>query len=156
MLLPPRLDNDYRGHPAAIFLFAFVVLARIGQSVVALVGGARSVMGADGIPLDSYPAAAAQTIVASYANYAVLRLFLFAVCVVVLFRYRSAIPAMLALLLLQFLAAQVLHAWMPVVRSGAAPAPLVNRVLAALMVIGLALSLWPRANTLKKSAVTMA
>jgi hypothetical protein len=141
-ILPERLDNDYRGHRVALVLFAFVALSRIAQSVIALVGGGAVTAGADGIPLSTYPAAAAQTIVASYTNYALLRLFLLLVCVVVLLRYRTAIAAMFLVLILHFLAAQIHHALMPVPRTGTPPAPVVNRILFGLMIIGFGLSLW--------------
>ncbi len=141
-ILPECIDNDYRGHWAALVVFAVVVASRIAQFVLVIVGGGSVTASADGIPLNTYPAAAAQTIVAAYTNYALLRLFLMLICVVVLARYRAAIPAMFLVLVLNFLAVQVLHALMPIARSGSSPAPIVNRVLFGLMVVGLGLSLW--------------
>ena len=64
----------------------------------------------------------------------------------VLVRYRSAIPAMFALLALNFLAAQVLHWYYPTVREAPPIVLIVNRVVFALMVAGLLLSLWNRPN----------
>jgi hypothetical protein len=62
-LLPQRLDNTYRGRRLALWLLALVVSMRILQSVLVIFNGYSTAMNADGIPLDTYPTAAAQTIV---------------------------------------------------------------------------------------------
>lgn len=141
---PRQLDNGYRGQRLALWCFAFVVFAKAGQSVVLLADPYRATAGADGVPLSDYPAAAAQAIVASYAGFALLRLVLLAVCVVALIRYRTAVPALFTLLIVQFLSAQALHAVMPTARTGTPPGSIANRVIFAVMLVGLALSLWKR------------
>src|SRR6266699_1831923 len=93
-LLPARLDNNYRGRRFALWLFGIVVLIRSIQSVMIIVNGYYVARSADGIPLESYPSAAAQTIVALFAISSLNRLLISLVCVVVLVRYRSAIPSM--------------------------------------------------------------
>lgn len=70
------------------------------------------------------------------------RLIIYLLCVLVLVRYRSAIPFMFALLALEFLAAQLILHFIPLVRTGTPPASFVNRILFALMIVGLVLSLW--------------
>ena len=145
-LLPRQIDNTYRGHKLALWLLGLVVLVRFIQSLVLLFNGYSVVMSADGIPLDTYPPAAAQTIVALFSLAAVSRLFILLLCVLALVRYRRAIPFMFALLLLSYLAGQLLLQFVPMVRTGAPRAQTVNLVLFALMIIGLALSLWRRRN----------
>jgi hypothetical protein len=75
------------------------------------------------------------------------RLIIYSLCVLVLVRYRSGIPFMFALLALEFLAAQLILHFIPLVRTGTPPAPFVNRILFALMIVGLVLSLWNRVDT---------
>ena len=63
-------------------------------------------------------------------------------CILVLVRYRSMVPVMFALLLLQSLGGRLILRFLPIVRTGTPPGFYVNLVLLALMIIGLALSLW--------------
>ena len=143
-LLPPRLDNTYRGRKLALVLFGLVVAVRITQSVMIIVNGYSIASSADGIPLETYPAAAAQTILAIFAISSLNRLFVALICVVVLVRYRSAIPTMFLLLALAYLAGEIILRFIPIVRVGTPPGPIVNLIMFALMIVGLVLSLWGR------------
>ena len=143
-LLPPRLDNAYRGRRLALWLFGLVVLIKSIQSVMIIVNGYSIATSADGIPLETYPAAAAQTILALFAILSLNRLLISLVCVVVLVRYRSAIPSMFALLALGYLAGEIILRFIPIIRVGTPPGPIVNLVMFALMIVGLVLSLWRR------------
>ena len=145
-LLPQRLDNTYRGRRLALWLFALVVAVRSLQSVLVIFNGYSTAMNADGIPLDTYPTAAAQTIVGLFALSGLYRLILSLLCVLVLVRYRAAIPFMFALLLVNYLAVQLILQFVPLGRAGTSPGSIVNRVIIALTVAGLALSLWKRSD----------
>ena len=145
-LLPRSIDNTYNGRKLALWLFGLVVAVRILQSVMIIFNGYSTVKGADGIPLDTYPPAAAQTVVALFALSGLYRLFISLLCVLVLVRYRSATPFMFALLLLNYLTVQLLLQFVPLVRAGTPPGAIVNRTLLALTVVGLALSLWKRGD----------
>lgn len=145
-ILPQRLDNTYRGHKLALWLIALVVSVRIAQSLLVIFNGYSVARTADGIPLDTYPPAAAQTVVALFALGGLSRLIIALLCVLVLVRYRSAIPFMFALLVLAFLASQLIDHFVPIVRTGTPPGPVVNSILFALMIVGLALSLSSQGN----------
>ena len=132
----------YHGHNHALWLFALVVSVRIIQSVVIIFNGYSVAKSADGIPVDTYAPAAAQTIVALFALGALYRLIISLLCVLVLVRYRSAIPFMFALLLLSYLASQLILQFIPIVRTGTPPGIVVNLIMFALMTVGLVLSLW--------------
>ncbi|MFN2596339.1 MAG: hypothetical protein ABR563_04035 [Pyrinomonadaceae bacterium] len=143
-LLPRSLDNTYRGNRLALWLFGLVTLMRTFQSLVVIFDSYSTAVRADGIPLDSYPHDAAQTIAAIFALSGLSRLIISLVCVVVLVRYRSAVSFMLAVVLLNYLAAQVLLKFVPIVRVGSPPASVVNLTLLALTLVGFVLSLWRR------------
>src|SRR2546423_10725111 len=81
-LFPSTLNNAYPGHKLALWIFAFVVLARSLQSVMIIFNGYATVTRADGIPLDDYSPPAAQTIVALYALYALSRLIISFLCLI--------------------------------------------------------------------------
>jgi MYXO-CTERM domain-containing protein len=140
-LLPPRIDNTYRGHRLALWLFGLVVSVRIIQSLVVIFNGYSTARSADGIPLDAYPLAAAQTMVALFALAGLSRLIIALLCVLVLARYRGAVPFMFAVLAVSHLASQLLLHFVPIVRTGTPPGPVVNLTMFALVAVGLALSL---------------
>jgi hypothetical protein len=153
-LFPRTIDNTYNGRRAALWLFALVVSLQIVQSLMLMFNGAATLRDADGIPLDTYPAAAVRTILAISALYALARLWISGLCIAVLVRYRSAIPLMFAVLLAYFLAVRLILWSLPIERSGAPPGPLMNAALMALTTAGLALSLWSRRDLEDRPGVT--
>jgi hypothetical protein len=140
-LLPARLDNDYRGSKAAIILFAVVVSMKTLQALLAMFMGAAVVPSADGVPIGSYAPDAAQTILTLFALFGLARLTVLSVCLLVLVRYRGAIPLMFAVLGLEYIGRQVILNVMAMPVVGSPKAPLVNIILFALTVIGFVLSL---------------
>jgi hypothetical protein len=146
-IVPQQIDNQYRGQKLALWLFGFVVFVKALQMVVSIVNGYSTLRNADGIPLDTYPVAAAQTIVALAALLAFTYLVVCFIATVVLVRYRRAVPFMFALLLLDYVSRRVILHFLPVVRVGTPPGFIVNSVLVAIMVVGLALSVWPSRKT---------
>lgn len=143
-LFPARIDNAYQGSRIALWILGLLIAVRTMQSVMLLVNGRSIVQSADGIPLETYPAAAAQTILALFALSAVSRLVISLICVVVLVRYRRAVPLMFLLLLVTYAAGQLVGRVIPIVRVGQPPAAIMNLTLLGLTIIGLALSLWKR------------
>lgn len=140
-LLPLRLDNEYRGSRVALWLFGLVVALKGVQSLAILFNGYPTAMGADGIPLDSFTPVAAQTVVSIFAQASLWRLFFCLVGALVLVRYRRGVPLMFALFALNYLAAQLAFAFVPLPRVGEPVGPLVNLILFVLMLVGLGLSL---------------
>jgi len=146
-LFPARIDNSYEGSKIALWILGLLVAVRTMQSVMILVNGASIAQSADGIPLDTYPAAAAQTILALFALSAVNRLVISLICVVVLVRYRRAVPLMFLLLLLTYAGGQLIGRIIPMVRVGRPPGVIMNLTLFSLTIVGLILSLWKRRGT---------
>ena len=64
--------------------------------------------------------------------------------IIVLIRYRTLVPLTFVLMLTGLLARRLQSYFLPVPTVGAPPAKIIGFVLIALMVSGLALSLWPR------------
>lgn len=143
-LLPARLDNTYSGHRLALWLFGLVVALKSAQSLSILFNGHSTAIGADGIPLDTFTPAVAQTVLAVLGQGSLWRLLFCLLCVVVLVRYRSAVPLMLAFHVLQYLSGQLIYQFIPLPRVGTPPGPIVNLAMCVLAIAGLVLSLWPR------------
>jgi hypothetical protein len=146
-LLPQPIDNKYSGSKIALWLFGLIVFVHIVQSVMVLVNGHSIAQSADGIPLETYPAAAAQTILAIFMIASLRRLIISLICAVVLFRYRSAVPLMFVVLGLSYLGGQVIFRFVPIVRVGTPPGVIMNLIMFGLTIVGLALSLWRRGGS---------
>lgn len=142
LFLPRSIDNQYRGRNLALWILWVVVLIRAAQGVSLLVNGYSIVKEADGIPLETFPPAAAQSVVAMFALSGGARLVLSIMGILVFVRYRSAVPLMLALLALDQGVKQLLLYAYPLYRVGNPIGPTVNGVLLALTIIALALSVW--------------
>ncbi len=145
-LLPQRVDNTYRGYKLALWLFGTVVLMKLAMSLNSIFNGYVVASSADGIPLHTFPSAAAQTVVALFAIWGLANLMMCLLCILVLVRYRSAVPLMLALLLLEHLSRRLILQFLPMVRTGTPPGFFINVILLALMIVGLALSLRSQGN----------
>src|SRR3954453_18574377 len=139
-LLPQSIDNTYGGSRSALWLFGLVVGVRIVQSLSVIFNGYGTARDADGIPVPTSPAEAAQQMVALFAQGSLWRLTLGLLCVIVLIRYRSAVPLMLVLLLLNYVGSQLIFLFVPLARTGTPPGPYVNFGLFFLTVAGLMLS----------------
>jgi len=145
-LLPERIDNTYRGHRIALWLFALLLFMKVAMSVNSIFNAYSVATSADGIPLDTYTPAAARTIVSLFALLGLSHLVICMLCILVLIRYRSVIPFMFSLLLLEHLSRKLILHFMPIIRTGTPPGFYVNLVLLAVMLAGLALSLRSRGN----------
>jgi hypothetical protein len=151
-IVPPHIDNAFRGRRLAVWLFALILLMKTAQSVAVLVGGASVLMGADGIPLDTYTPSAAQTVVSLWALLGLTRLLICLLGLLVLVRYRSMLPFMFGFLVLLDAGRHIVLQYLPIARVGTPPGPIVNSMLMALTIAGLVLSLLPRRTALVQSA----
>ncbi|MGK2933621.1 MAG: hypothetical protein ACSLFE_00045 [Gemmatimonadaceae bacterium] len=143
-LFPQRMDNDYRGYKIALVIFGLVVAVRIAIGFGSIVNGYGAATGPDGIPLDTFPPAATQTILSLFAMLGLSRLLLSLLCILVLIRYRAMVPLMFAVLLIEQLGRQAIVYFLPIPRVGAPPVSVIHLTLLGLMVVGLGLSLLSR------------
>jgi hypothetical protein len=146
-LLPRPIDNRYSGSRIALWLFGLIVFVHVTQSVLVIFNGYSTAQSADGIPMETYPAAAAQTILAIFMLASLRRLIISLTCAVVLLRYRSAVPTMFVVLGLNYLGGQLILRFFPIVRVGTPPGVVVNLIMFGLTVVGLAMSLWGRGDS---------
>ena len=143
-LLPRGIDAAYHGHKLAPWLLIVIVSVKIAQVLAVFFGGQFVVGPAEGIALDSYTPAAAQAIVFAFVGWKVDRLLIAMLCLLVLDRYRSLIPLMFTVFVLEDLGRRLTAHFYPFVTVGTPVAPMVNLVLLALAIVGLPLSLWKR------------
>jgi hypothetical protein len=153
-LLPRRADNTYRGHKVALALFALLLLVKTAISLGSILNGHTAASSADGIPLDTYTPAGARTVLSLFALLGLSNLVICFIGTVVLVRYRSLIPFMFALFLVQQLSRKLIFEFLPIARTGTPPGSAINLVILSVMIVGLALSLWRRDNPEPVSALT--
>jgi hypothetical protein len=147
-IFPKTIDNEYRGQKAALWLLGLLLFFRTAQSLMIIFNTHKVATQADGIPLDTYPTAAAQTILAFFAASGLLRLLISLLGVLILVRYRKAVPFMFAFLSLSSILGQILLYFVPLVRVGNPVAATVNNWTVVLMLAGLALSMMQRKRAL--------
>jgi hypothetical protein len=140
-LLPRVIDNTYRGHRIALWLLALVVFMKAAMSLNSIFNGYLVASSGDGIPLDTFPSAAARTVVSLFAILGLSHFMICVLCILVLVRYRSMIAFTFALLLLEHLSRKLILHFLPIVKTGTPPGFFVNLMLLAVMIVGLALSL---------------
>jgi hypothetical protein len=140
-IFPHQFDNNYRGHKIALWLFALLVLMKLGMSLSAIFDGYNMARSADGIPIDTFTSGGAEAVVSITALLGLSHLLLASLGVLSLIRYRAMIPLMYVLLLVEYFAKKWILLVHPIVRTGTSPSTYVNLVLIALLIAGLALSL---------------
>jgi hypothetical protein len=113
-LFPKQFDNDYRGYWVAVVLFVVVVALRVVQAVDVIVITEMVMKGADGIRIERFDPEAAQTAKALFSLLGVQGFILPILCFIALLRYRSMIPLMFVILLLQSLAGRIMITLRPV------------------------------------------
>jgi hypothetical protein len=143
-VLPTSIDNSYRGHKLALWIFGLLVLMKSAIGLNSIFNGYVVMSTADGIALNTYPAAAVQNLVALWALVGLSHVVTSSLGLLVLVRYRSMVPLMFGLLLLQHLGGRLILQFLPIIRTGAPPASAINLALLTLIIGGLGLSLWRR------------
>lgn len=150
-LLPRHLDNTFPGKKLALGLFALVVLLKVFVGLDAIANGPTMARSGDRIALASLTPAATQTVVSLYALWGFSHLVMCAVCLLALLRYRSSIPLLFVLLLLEHLGRLMILHFRPMAATGPkGDSPGISPVpygFFFLIALGLVLSLWrPRGD----------
>jgi hypothetical protein len=140
-IFPRRIDNDYRGHKFALWIFYPIAFLKVTINLIAIFskdGGAQS---ADGIPLNTFVNGGAETVVAAVALLGLSELLLGFLSILALFRYRAMIPLMYVMFAVDILGHKGILLMKPIVRVGTPPGVFVSLGIFALTIVGLILSL---------------
>jgi len=149
-LLPRQLDNTYQGYALALWLMVPIVAVKflMGVNVAGLnpwINNRDVLRTVDGIPLDTFGAGAASTVVLLFASWGLALLLLSVLGIAALLRYRAMIPLMYLMLAIEQIGRTGflrLNSTARAVEPGVvSPGTLINWGLAAALVIGLVLSL---------------
>jgi hypothetical protein len=140
-LFPERVDNAYRGYKLALWLFGLLLFMKLAISLNSIFNGYTVASSADGIPLETYTTAGAQTVVSMLGLLGLSHLVICLLGILVLIRYRSLVPFMFALLLLEYVGKKLILYFLPIAKTGTPPGSIVSYVLLALILVGLVLSI---------------
>lgn len=146
-LIPERIDNDYCGHPLAFWMFFPITLVTLVRSLIHMLradGGAQSIAT---IPLDTFTSGGAQGIVAVFALWGLSQFLLGILYLGVLWRWRTLLPLMYLLLIVEYVGRFAIGISKPTVTLETPPGAIANFVFPALAVAMLILSLRQSANS---------
>lgn len=138
-LLPAQADNTIQGMKLPVYLFTLIAIVSTVRSCVHLFapdGGAGSIAGMD------LSVAGADGIVFAFALWGSAQLIYALIQLIVAFRYRSLIPLMYVLLILETLLRLFVGTTRPVSFAHTPPGAIGNYIVLPLAVVMLALSLW--------------
>lgn len=144
-LFPPRLDNEgYRGQAAALWLFGLLLLLKAIMGVNGAFNARTVATGADGIILGGLDAGAADTILQLFRALSLGQLPLVLIGLAALVRWRALVPFLFLILFVEQIARRLVAAAYAARPAAEAPGGAITLGIIALLVAGLALSLWPR------------
>jgi hypothetical protein len=139
-ILPAKADNSIRGQRMTVYVFALIAIVSVVRSCIHILspdGGAGSIAGMD------LKVSGASGIIFAFALWGSSQFLYGLIQLAVAFRYRSLVPAMYFLLLLEALLRMLVGYLKPVTFAHTPPGAIGNYVLLPLSLLMLALSLWP-------------
>jgi hypothetical protein len=146
-LLPYVFDNRFRGMKISQYAFLLITVVTIIRSLIhvfAADGGAQSIAT---IPLDTYSSEAAATVILIFSLWGLSQMLMGLVYLGVYFKYKSLIPAMYVLMIIEYAMRIIIGQMKPIVTVGTAPGSVGNWVMVPVCIILLILSLRPTKAT---------
>lgn len=138
-LLPTKIDNTIRGTKVPFYVFALYAIVSTVRSCIHLLapdGGAGSIAGMD------LSVAGADGIIFGFALWGSSQLLFAIIQLLVVFRYRSLIPFMWLMLILEVLLRELVGHMKPVIFTHTPPGAIGNQLILPLAALMLVLSLW--------------
>jgi hypothetical protein len=152
-ILPARIGNDYRGHKAALWLLGLFVALRLVMSANTIFNTRSVAVGADGIPLESFGAEGARTVLELFAMLGVAQGVIACLGLLALVRYRAMVPLASLLLLAEQLGRRGVALAHAAPGSGiAVPGFYINLGLLGLLLAALILSLLDTSGRQRRDA----
>lgn len=140
-MFPKVIDNHYKGYKVALYAFYLISAVTVVRSLIHMLatdGGAQSIAT---IPLDSYSVAAADVVIQIFALWGLSQLLFGLLYWVVLWRYKSLIPFMYALMFIEYAGRLWLTFYKPIILEGTAPGAIGNYIMVPAVLVLFILSL---------------
>ncbi|HNT26047.1 MAG TPA: hypothetical protein PKM21_16875 [Anaerolineales bacterium] len=139
IILPAKIDNTLRGWKLPLYVFALYAMISTVRSCIHLLspdGGAGSIAGMD------LSVAGADGIIFAFALWGSSQLLMAIIQLLVVIRYRSLVPFMWLMLILEVLLRELVGHMKPVTFVHTPPGAIGNQLILPLAVIMLGLALW--------------
>jgi hypothetical protein len=143
ILFPGQIDNTLRGMKLPFYVFALYAIVSTVRSCIHLLtpdGGAGSIAGMD------LSVAGADGIIFAFALWGSSQLLFAIIQLLVVFRYRSLVPLMYLMLILEVLLRELVGKMKPVTFAHTPPGAIGNQLILPLAVLMLGLALWSAAR----------
>lgn len=141
-LFPPQANNHYQGPAIALWFFVLITLFTLVRSCLHIFlpdGGAQSIAT---IPLNSFTPNGAASVILLMSLWGLSQLLMGLFYLVVLWRYRTLIPLMYLLIILEYVGRMLLMHFKPIHITGTAPGHIGDFIMVPLAFLLLILSLW--------------
>ncbi len=128
-ILPPIIDNNYKGNKIALWFFYLITVVTVVRSCIHIFkydGGAQSIAT---IPLDTFTEAGADVVILIFAYWGLSQLTFGIIQVIVAFKYKSLIPLMYLMLIIEWAGRFVISLFKTIETTGQAPGGIGNIVL---------------------------
>ena len=150
ILLPAKIDNTIRGSRIPFYIFALYAIVSTVRSCIHLLspdGGAGTIAGMD------LSVAGADGIIFAFALWGSSQLLFALIQLLVVFRYRSLIPFMWLMLVLEVLLRELVGKIKPVTFAHTPPGAIGNQVMLPLALLMLGLSLWSGMKSVNENKI---
>ena len=140
-ILPTVIDNTFRGRKIALWFFYLITLVTVVRSCIHIFkydGGAQSIAT---IPLDTYTDAGAATVILIFSYWGLSQLMFGIIQAIVAFKYKSLIPLMYLMLVIEWGGRFVISLFKTIETTGQAPGGIGNKVLPFICLIMFFLSI---------------
>ena len=138
-LLPSNVNNNIRGTKIPFYVFALYAIVSTVRSCIHLLsadGGAGTIAGMD------LSVTGADGIIFAFALWGSSQLLFAIIQLLVVFRYRSLVPFMYLMLILEVLLRELVGKMKPVTFAHTPPGAIGNQIILPLAALMLVLSLW--------------
>jgi len=139
VLFPVNVNNTIRGTKIPVYIFALYAILSAVRSCIHLLapdGGAGSIAGMD------LTVEGAEGIIFAFALWGSSQLLFAIIQLLVVFRYRSLVPLMWLMLILEVLLRELVGAMKPVIFAHTPPGAIGNQLVLPLAALMLAWSVW--------------
>ncbi len=139
LILPTKIDNVIRGTKIPFYIFTLYAIVSTVRSCIHLLspdGGAGTIAGMD------LSVAGADGIIFAFALWGSSQLLFAIIQLLVVVRYRSLVPFMYLMLMLEVLLRELVGTMKPVTFAHTPPGAIGNQIILPLAALMLVLSLW--------------
>jgi hypothetical protein len=140
LILSP-VNNDFRGYKIALYVFGLITIFTLVRSLIHILapdGGAQSIAG---IPLDTFGQSAESVVILMFALWGLSQLLLGIVYIVFFLKYKSLIPFMYVLIIVEYSLRIILGHLKPIETLSTPPGEIGNYILIPVSLVMLYLSL---------------